>query len=263
MQLVSAVKMRKAQQLAVEGRPYREVLESIIRKVVPTVDKSMSPLLTVREGAQRKELVVVISSNKGLCGAFNINIFRLLLKSEDINHADFITVGKKGAVFIASSGKAVLADFSTTAPLNEVSAVFRMALESFLAGKYQKVSLVYNKFITTLRSESVKEQLLPVQLKQESEIGSQESGVDYLIEPSKNVLLERLLKNYLEEKIRGAIINSEAAEHSSRMIAMKNATDNATEVIYNLTLLRNKLRQQKITYELLDMITAKESVEEN
>lgn len=277
MQLVSAVKMRKAQQLAIEGRPYREILESIIRKVLPIVDESTSSFLKAREDAIEKELVIVISSNKGLCGAFNVNIFRLLLRSEDIKNADFITVGKKGAVFITSSGKAVLADFSVSAPLNEVSAIFRMALNNFLEGKYQKVWLVYNKFISTLRSESVREQLLPIQLRQEpgaenqelgvggqkSEARSENSEVDYLIEPSKNVLFESLLKNFLEEKIRGAIINSEAAEHSSRMIAMKNATDNATEVIYNLTLLRNKLRQQKITYELLDMITAKESVETN
>jgi F-type H+-transporting ATPase subunit gamma len=140
-----------------------------------------------------------------------------------------------------------------------------MVTENFLKGNYAKVYLVYNKFISTLRNESVKEQLLPFEAKaEELEVSEKEfqDNLDYLIEPDRTKLFEQLLINFLEEKIRGAVQNSEASEHSARMIAMKNATDNATDVIYSFTLLRNKLRQQKITYELLDMITAKESMEE-
>lgn len=260
MQLVSAVKMRKAQQLAIEGRPYRELLESIISRVVSSVEIN-SPLLAASKKAENKELVIFISSNKGLCGSFNVNLFRLMLKQDNLKNMDFITIGKKGASFAVTMKSNVVADFSENAPLSQVSAIFEMALSSFISGKYNKVSILYNKFISTLHSESVKEQILPVT---GSEITRENKrGVEYLIEPSRQELLESLLRNHVEEKIRGAIINSDAAEHSSRMIAMKNATDNANDVIYNLTLLRNKLRQQKITYELLDMITAKESVGAN
>jgi F-type H+-transporting ATPase subunit gamma len=258
MQLVSAVKMKKAQQLAVEGRPYRDSLQNIIEKLIPTVDANASPLMQPVEGAQ-KELVIFISSNKGLCGAFNVNLFRLILRMN--KNMDFVTIGKKGASFAAGSGRSVVADFSTNAPSGEVSAIFQMALNHFLKGTYAKVSIVYNKFISTLRSESVAETLLPITM--EAQQAKTKVEAEYLIEPSKQLLFENLLKDYVAEKIRGAILNSDAAEHSSRMIAMKNATDNANDVIYNLTLLRNKLRQQKITYELLDMITAKESVEGN
>lgn len=261
MQLVSAVKMKKAQQLAVEGRPYQEGLESIIQKVVPTVDVTDSPLLKHIDPTGKKELVILITANKGLCGAFNVNLFRLLMRKENMKQMNFITVGKKGVMFLSLTGNEVVADFSSPTPANETSAIFQMILKNFLEEKYAKISVIYNKFISTLRSESIKEILLPLTL--QSNVEQKKQEVDYLIEPSKNELLDSLLKNYVEEKIRAAILNSEASEHSARMIAMKNATDNATEVVYNLTLLRNKLRQQKITYELLDMITAKESVEAN
>lgn len=262
MQLVSAVKMKKAQQVAVEGRPYREVLEEVIAKILPTVDTSSSPLLhshEAKEGGQ-KELVIFISANKGLCGSFNANLFRLLLKKEDWGKADFITIGRKGAAFAGRSGNKILADFSASSPTSEVSAVFNMVLKYFLEGEYSTITIAYNKFVSTLQSESVIETLLPVNITGANSVPVINGG-EYLFEPGKEVLFNNLLENYVEEKIRGALLNSEAAEHSSRMIAMKNATDNANDVIYNLTLLRNKLRQQKITYELLDMITAKESVE--
>ena len=267
MQLVSAVKMKKAQQLAIEGRPYREALEKIIKQVLPTVDVTSSPLLQSTEETGTKELIIFITSNKGLCGAFNVNLFRLLMRKDGLKNTEFLTIGKKGATFVAISGNTVVADYSSNAPLSEVSAIFDLVVNYFLDKKYSKVSIVYNRFISTLRSESVEETLLPVTMNESMRTKEQENKrtneTDYIMEPSKDVLFENLLKNFLEEKIRGAILNSEAAEHSSRMIAMKNATDNANDVVYNLTLLRNKLRQQKITYELLDMITAKESVEQN
>ncbi len=261
MQLVSAVKMKKAQQVAVEGRPYQEGLESIIKKVVSTVDVTTSPLLKQIDPAGKKELVIFITANKGLCGAFNVNLFRLLMRKENMKQMDFITIGKKGAMFLSLTGNEVVADFSSSSPVSETSAIFQMILKNFLEERYAKVSVVYNKFISTLHSESIKEVLLPLTL--QGDMQQKKRQADYLIEPSKKELLDNLLKDFVEEKIRAAILNSEASEHSARMIAMKNATDNATDVVYSLTLLRNKLRQQKITYELLDMITAKESVESN
>lgn len=260
MQLVSAVKMKKAQQAALEGAAYREGLERSIRKIAPSTDPSVSELLAVPATSSKKELIIYISSNKGLCGAFNLNLYRYILKNIPMDSADFISVGKKGAVFVSGMGGSLVADYSSGIAVTESSAIFALAVEKFLAGEYTSVSVLYNKFISTLRSEQVKEVLLPMKMPVEAGGEAAARGV-YIIEPSPEEIIDALLRSYIEEKIRGAIMSSEAVEHSARMMAMKNATDNANDIIYSLTLLGNRLRQSKITMELLDMITAKESVE--
>ncbi|MBI1863151.1 F0F1 ATP synthase subunit gamma [Candidatus Microgenomates bacterium] len=176
-------------------------------------------------------------------------------KSQEI---EFVSVGKKGTAMAGSLRKKVLADFSSNAPLNGVSAVFEFVLDAYMTGSYASVSIVYNRFISASKSETVEEILLPFSMKQSEQKTAQ---TEYMIEPDPALLVESLLKNFIEEKIRFAIMQNEAGEHSARMIAMKNATDNAGELIGSLTQLSNKLRQNKITSELLDMVTAKESVE--
>lgn len=265
MQLVSAVKMKKAQQLEVEGRPYRDALTAIIEKLVPNIDTASSRLfgtpLAKNEKTAKRKLIVLVSSNKGLCGAFHINLSRQLIRTKvDFLNADFVVAGTKGAQFVSRMGGKILADFSESKFLNSVSAIFSFVLEGYMRGDYESVSVVYNKYISAFRSESVEETLLPFEWKKE-EIEDKVLALEYYIEPSPKKIIEPLLKSYLEEKIRGAIISSEAVEHAARMMAMKNATDNASDIIYNLTLIGNRLRQEKITNELLDMVTAKESVE--
>lgn len=267
MQMISAIKMRKAQAEAIEGRPYLETLTEMIQKVTQRVDVSHSPLLQVRPDAKEKRLVIFVSSNKGLAGTFHTNLARFLFKQIELEKCDFVAVGKKGATLVNGAGGTVIAEYSEKYPVTAASAVFELALTKFLSGDYNQVSVVYNKFISTLRSETVEEVLLPFKLEirnskyEAHEENNMMNSTEYLIEPSAAEIIEPLLKSYIEEKIRGAMMNSEAVEHSARMIAMKNATDNANDVIYNLTLLGNKIRQGKITGELLDMITAKESVE--
>ena len=265
MELVSGIKMRKAQALELDGRPYRNNLDKIIKKIAPGIDPSLSALTQVPDGAKSRELVILVTSNKGLCGSFNVNLFRFLNTLVDFKATDFLTVGKKGAGMVGRMGSVIVADFSSIMPLNQISAIFTLALTRFLSGEYSKISLVYTQFISTLRSEPKYEVLLPITI----DAASQEEKTDevkiheYVVEPSPQDILDSLLKSFVEEKIRGAVISSEAVEHSARMIAMKNATDNANDVIYSFTLLGNRLRQEKITNELLDMITAKESVESN
>ncbi|MBI3619867.1 ATP synthase F1 subunit gamma [Candidatus Roizmanbacteria bacterium] len=266
MELVSGIKMKKAQLIELEGRPYRESLKHIISKISPGIDEKMSVLLQAPESSSAKELCIYVSANKGLCGAFNINLFRYLVKNIAYEKADFITVGRKGAVMVGKLGRPIVADFSATAPLDEVSAIFQMALTKFVAREFSRVIILYNQFISTLKSAPRTEVLLPISLDfqpEQKEKSNRLTGADYLVEPSAEEIIEAVLKSFVEDRIRGAIISSEAGEHSSRMIAMKNATDNAEDVIYNFSLLGNKLRQEKITNELLDMVTAKESVEGN
>lgn len=256
MQLVAAVKMKKAQQKAKEGEEYRENLKRVIKKLTSAIDTSLSSLFEEKKG---KELIILISTNKGLCGSFNLNLFKFLIKNFVIKDYDFVCVGKKGVLAIHSLGGNILADFSVREPLNSTGAVFKFILERFLRDENSKVYLVYNRFVSTFKYEPTKELLLPIKgLETEQFI---EGPHEYIIEPSPQVFIEELLRFYLEDRIRSAILSSEAGEYSARMLAMKNATENAGELIYHLTLERNKLRQEKITYELLDMITAKESVE--
>jgi len=260
MELVSAIKMKKAQQKAIESAPYRKSLEKIIYKAIYGLGKGFSPLIK-NVNQSNKNLYIVISSNKGLCGSFNFNLLRFLGKEINFKDNDFITVGKKAASFISKMGGSIVSDFSHMDAQNATSAIFKTALEKYLSNEYREVILFYNRFINTLKFESATFTLLPAKL--EEEVIEKETEGDYLIEPSAKEIINAVLKNLIEEKIRGAVIDSEAAEHSSRMIAMKNATDNAENIIYNLTLLRNKIRQEKITYELLDMVSAKTSVEGN
>ena len=203
----------------------------------------------------------MVTSNKGLCGSFNVNVIRFLAKQVNRENA-FVTLGKKGTVLISSLGGKVIADYSSTNLVDNVTAVFQLALEKYLNGEYSSVSLVYNKFISTLRYDPQEKTLLPFSLNEVRKEAEQKPKI-YEIEPDSESVIDALLKSFIEEQIRYAVIESEAGEHSARMIAMQNATDNANSVIYELTLLKNKLRQQSITYELLDMITAKESVEQS
>jgi len=259
MEMISAIKMKKAQQKAVEGRPYQEGLDEMIKKIIVKVDISHSSLLAANDKTD-KELIIIVSSNKGLCGGFNFNLFRFLLVNKiEFAKTDFIIVGKKSGFFINKMKGNILADFSSNEPLNSVSAVFDYALKIFFSRQCRKIFLVYNRFISALKVTPVVEMLLPFSMV-DNKLQQIKQTNEYLIEPSSEKIIDSLLRSYLEERIRFSIIQSEAGEHSSRMIAMKNATDNAEDLTYSLTLLRNKIRQTKITYELLDMMTAKESV---
>lgn len=269
MQMVSAVKMRKAQMLEVEGRPYRDGLTEMITTLSKKIDPSFSKILQVDTKSAQRELLVVVSSNKGLAGSFNVSLFRHILSLyPSFKNVDIITVGSKGSQFFSRlKDTTIVADFSGGNLLHEASALFDFLLEQYSTGKYTSVSISYNQFVSTLRSDQVKKTLLPLSILEEAETTESQKqnlkGFDLIIEPSAAEILEELLKSFLEYTIRGAIISSEAVEHSMRMMAMKSATDNAVEIIYQMTLLANRLRQEKITNELLDMITAKESVESN
>lgn len=259
MQLVSAIKMRKSQQAAIEAKPFQTHLDLIIKKIMTKLGELHSPLLVSHAHESAPDLVIVVTSNKGLCGSFNIDIFRYIASKVDLRNTKFLALGKKGAQFVSKTGE-LLADYSTNAPIQTVSAINTLALEGFLDGTYKRVYILFNRFISTLKTEPDLLQILPYKLPEEEPI-EQKEYIEYTIEPSPKEVLEMVLRSFVEEKIRDAIVQSEAGEHSARMIAMKNATDNANDVIYNLTLLGNKLRQEKITNELLDMVTAKESVE--
>lgn len=264
MQLVSAVKMRKAQQTALEGRPYQEFLRQAVERLASGLTDKESALLNESKTSKRS-LVIVFTAQKGLCGSFNMNVMRFLTKQVALGDTDFITIGKKGAEILTQLRAKILADFSGLGDADSITAVFDLALSEYTKGTYKNVYVAYNKFVNTLRSDPTFEKVLPFSNedlgKQDTQLKANEG--EYLVEPNSSEIVEALLKSYIESSLRFALLQSYAGEHSARMIAMKNATDNATDVILNLTSLKNKLRQQSITNELLDMVTATISVEVN
>lgn len=264
MQMVSAVKMRRAQQIALEGKPYQEFLRQAIERLASGISTKDSVLLN-ESTTTKRNLVIVFTAQKGLCGSFNMNVMRFLIKQITLGDTDFITIGKKGAEILSQLRAKVLADFSGLEDSDSISAVFDLALSEYTKGSYKSVSVAYNKFVNTLRSDPTYEKILPFSAEtlEKQEVKSNVGQGGYMIEPDSSEIVDALLKSYIESSLRFALLQSYAGEHSARMIAMKNATDNATDVILNLTSLKNKLRQQSITNELLDMITATVSVEVN
>jgi len=258
MQLVSSVKMKKAQREYLEGKPYRDFIAMMVKRFSYQINRNISPLLEEKKEINEK-LYIVIGSNKGLCGTFNYLILKEvnnLLKEK----VSFIVWGKKITQILVRVGAKILADFSDYSPEIVVSPIFDLALNKFLNSESSEVYLLYNQFISATSYHPIHKKILPISLEVSINEKNEIVKKEYLVEPSPEKIIDPLLRNMVELQIRDAILSSQASEHSARMIAMKNATDNATELVYNLTLLRNRVRQEKITYELLDMITAKESI---
>ena len=195
------------------------------------------------------------------CGGLNTNLFRQFIRDyPDSKAYDCVTIGKKGASLVATLEGTLKADFSQTIPFNAaVPALTELVTQEYLAGYYDGVDLVYSEFVNIMKQNPRKKAILPLTIEAvESE--KEEELSEFLIEPTVNEVFESLLPHYLENQIRDAILQSEASEHSARMLAMRNATDNALSLMDDLTLVYNKARQEKITYEITDLITAQLAV---
>jgi F-type H+-transporting ATPase subunit gamma len=263
MQMVAASKMRKAQQAALASRPYAELMNRVFVSLQQRTDPNLHPLLEVRP--VRKELVLVISTDKGLAGALNTNLFRELVHFE-IDKTAFIVSGRKARQFVARTKRDFLADFELKdAPsFVETKVMAQFAAEKFLNREVDKVSVAYTHFINTINQRPVVETLLPIShfdlgLKTSATTQGDQSSdpmVGYLFEPSAEGVLDYMLPYYLQYQVYQMLLDARASEHSARMVAMKNATDNANQFIKDLTLEYNKMRQAGITTELLEISTA-------
>lgn len=274
MQMVAAAKMKKAQDQATNGRAYAELLNKVLVSLRGGVEEGLHPFLA--EGKGEKTLVLVIASDKGLCGALNTNLFKKLISADLPANAEYVTIGRKAAQGLSRLRKTLVADFPIKDPAKfvELRAVGNFIQEKFLSGEYQKVQVVFNNFINTVTVEPTIEQLLPVNPVTlggkrgfEGMSGAysvEETATDvpqYLFEPHAQAVFESILPQYVNNTLWQMLLESRASEHSSRMVAMKNATDNAKQIIKDLTLEYNKLRQAAITNELLEITTAKMALE--
>jgi F-type H+-transporting ATPase subunit gamma len=260
MQMVAASKMRRAQQAALAGRPYAALMNKVLVSLHHRSDPKLHPLLRVRE--VKKELVLIISSDKGLAGALNTNLLREVSRFDSAK-AGYVVSGRKARQFIARTKRDLLADFELKdAPaFVETKPIAQFCMEKFLSGEVDKVSVLYTHFINTINQQPVVRTLLPIS-RFDLPQGETEApaGVDpmlgYTFEPNPEAVLDVLLPYYLQYQVYQMILDARASEHSARMVAMKNATDNAKEFIKDLTLEYNKMRQAGITTELLEIATA-------
>lgn len=262
--MVAASKMRKAQQAALAGRPYAAQMNNVLAEVLHHAGDFSDPLMEQRE--IRRVGVILVSTDKGLCGGLNGNLMREAARL-DRDTARFVCAGKKGSQFIARTKRHLAADFAynDSPRFNDARAISKFARDMFLKGEVDRVEVLFTNFLSTLSQKPEIKTLLPV-----TEIKGFTAGfageelaqplikgaTEFLFEPSASVVLGALLPHYLNFQIFQFLLEARASEHSARMVAMKNATDNAKHIIKDLTLEYNKMRQASITNELLEISSA-------
>jgi len=264
MQLVAASRMKKAQAAAIAGKEYAQKIYEMVTELAARTEVTNHPYLVRPSVLTGKRLLILISTTKGLCGGLNSNLFRYCLKAyPNFQKNDIITLGKKGTGLVVRLGATLKADFSDTVPfVTAVPAVVDMIVQEYLAGQYDGVDIIFNEFKSAMRQTPKHKTILPLTLEVASDEKKEDSDFsEFLIEPSKKEVFDALLPHYLENQVRDAVLQAEASEQSARMIAMQNATDNALSLIDGLTLLYNKERQSKITFEIADIVTARLAVE--
>lgn len=264
MQMVASSKMRRAQQAALAGRPYAELMVSILADLGGDLTDVSHPLLERRE--VRKRAVLLITSDKGLCGALNSNLLREAARF-DRETTVFVCAGRKGAQFVARSKRDLAADFSynDTPTFGEARAISKFIQELYAKGEVDEVLVMHNRFINTISQRPETIRLLPLSSVERVSTGvgapTEKLAVDrvereFQFEPNASHVLGAMLPHFVNYGIYELLLDAKASEQSARMVAMKNATDNAKQLIKDLTLDYNKLRQANITSELLEITTA-------
>jgi len=263
MQMVSASKMRKAQDAALATRPFTDKLRDILSRVAGAKSgKTAHALTEVRP--EKNILIILVATSKGLCGGLNVNLHRGFMNFAQMNSEASLsvaTVGKKARFVIPGRETTLVARFDNLGEnptFAETRVITSYAMDSFIEGKYDAIYFAYPKFISTLTNEITVEKLLPV-----SPVVASDSPIkmEYTIEPDPTALMEKLIPYQVEMSIYQAMLESRATEHSARMVAMKNASDNARDLIGSLTLDYNSARQSQVTSELLDVTTARMAIE--
>ena len=259
IEMVATSKMRRAQERDLAGRPYAEKIQQVLSDLVAQEGSGVHPLLRRRE-TKRIE-IVHITPDRGLCGGLNTNMNRSAgsFILEQVSPAVLITVGRKGRDYMMRYGREVRAEFTGIGDrpsLLDTLPISRIVMEDYASGYVDAVYLAYTRFINTMSQRPVLQQLLPV----EPARTERAAEVDYIYEPGRKAVLADLLPRFVEMQLYHAVLESIASEQSARMVAMRNATENAKELIEDLTLMYNKARQDMITKELLDITGGAEAL---
>lgn len=263
MKMVSAAKLRRAQENVVAARPYAKKLGEVLQSLAANLEGDLHPLLEKREA--KKLLLIVLTSDRGLCGGFNTNLCKaadryIKDKTAFYEQISIMTVGRKGYEFLKSR-YTVYKNFSNVlAKPNYQSAVMlaQEVIDGFVAGEYDQVELLFNSFRTVMTQDITFQQMLPVEPEEKGL--SDETPVEFIYEPSVGELLAEILPKNIEVQIFKAMLETVAGEHGARMTAMDSASKNANEMIGKLTLQYNRARQAAITTELMEIISGSESI---
>ena len=274
LEAVSAAKVRKAIQALTATRSYAAKAWQVLKHVTGQPGHSkLHPLLTERPNP-KSALVIVITADRGLAGAYNTNVIRFVMNRFDKYHIPvrYITVGRKGRDLLLRLRKSILADFSNlpaSPKFGTVSAIGRLAVNEFEKGDVDEVYLVYTDFVSMAKQVATVKKLLPLEL--EDNLGTVEPfGQDQVIstgayeyEPGQHEILDEMIPRFTALQVYQAVLESQASEHAARMVAMRNATDNAKELTAELQLAYNKVRQQTITNDILDIVGGANALAEN
>lgn len=262
MEMVSASKMRRAQAQALATRPYTRALQESLQKLASVVKTGVHPYLTDHENGV--DVAVIISTDKGLCGGLNQNLFKEAVNWQKSHpHSKLVVVGRKAVAFARIYGLTVHAQFTDlpdTVKATDTIALTTLISKAFLDQSFKTVSVIYMDFVSTLVQKVRITQLLPLSKEMSDTLaaGNPQAQLTsgYLFEPSPEEILADLLNYYLENTVYQSFLEAKASEHSARMVAMKNASENARDLMKELQLSFNKSRQAGITSELLDITTA-------
>ena len=263
MQMVASAKMRRAQELALKGRVYIRALSRVFKHLRESIAEGSVQLMEKRENG--KQLVIVVSTDRGLCGGLNTNLFKEVLTQCPAD-ADYLTIGGKLNPQFARVGRKLVASFTIgdTVEEAEMKAILDFIRKGFMDGTYNRVTVVYQKFINVMVQRPQVVDILPILpedlLKLAEETADEEHG-DFLLEPDPKTLLKSILPLYFANLLTQMVLEGKASEQSARMVAMKSATENAKTLIGELTLEYNKARQAQITNELLEITTAMKAME--
>jgi F-type H+-transporting ATPase subunit gamma len=270
MEMVAASKMRKSQELALIARPYAEAALKLLDNIRKSIDCNSKDYPLAQKREVKKICLIVITSDKGLCGGLNSSVikeaYKIIAEHKD-KEIKIIAIGKKAEKAFRNKREivAIFKNPGDTLELRETLPISKLIMEDFIKKEYDSVVAVYTNFVSTLRQDTRVKRILPVTekglKKTIEEIGQDETGraenivdtTEYIFEPSKEKVLKNLLPNIVETQIFHVILESSASEHSARMVAMKNATENAKEMLEDLNLSYNYARQQKITQEMTEI----------
>lgn len=261
LKMVAASKLRRAQERVMGTRPFAIQARRVLASIAARVDQTQHPLLAQRPGVKTgKTLLIVMTSDRGLCGSFNTNIVKAVgqfLRSNAGREVALGLVGKKGREALGRRGFPIRFEYiglPKVITFAEAEAVAQPAMEDFIAGKVDSVHLVYNEFKSVMQQNLVIEQLLPMASIEVTE-GETAAGIEYLYEPSPQRIFDELLPRLVEAQVLRALVESAAAEHAARMTAMDAATRNSADMIEGLTLTMNKVRQAAITREIIEVVS--------
>ncbi|NLU14044.1 MAG: F0F1 ATP synthase subunit gamma [Gammaproteobacteria bacterium] len=259
MEKVAVSKMRKAQQRMNLGRPYAERIRQVIGHLAEANAEYKHAFMVERQ--VKRVGYIIVSTDRGLCGGLNFNLFKALINNmkglqQDGVQAEFCVIGKKGVSFFRSYGGNVVAaitDLGEQPAITDLIGSIKIMLDGFAEGRLDRLYIVSNKFVNTMTQKPTVEQLVPLAVDEGLE-GDRLGSWDYIYEPGAQELLDALIVRYIESQVYQAVVENSACEQAARMIAMKNATDNAGDLIDNLQLVYNKARQAAITQEISEIV---------